>query len=362
MSVFIFLIILGVLIFVHELGHFLVAKKSGIKVDEFAIGFPPKIWSKKVGETVYSVNAVPFGGFVKIVGEDPSVEAVPEEERSRNFAYKSKWIQTAVLGAGVAFNIIFAWILISVGSMVGLPTPVSEDPERIVNPKLTIIQVSQLSPADRAGIKPGDVISTVSSEGNVLEEISPQGVSNFIEAHSRDEIFFEINRGEQGLEFALTPEEGIISGRSVVGVSMDMIGTLKLLPHEAFWEAGKTTVNLVGLISVGLFDFIKDAFTGQGGFSQITGPVGIVGLVGDVSQLGIIYLLSFTAFISINLAIINLLPFPALDGGRILFVIIEAIKGSPIKPQIANTLNGLGFVLLILLMVAVTINDIIKLF
>lgn len=362
MSIIIFIIILGVLIFVHELGHFLVAKKSGIKVDEFGIGFPPKIWSKKVGETVYSLNAIPFGGFVKIVGEDPSEEVVPEEERSRNFAYKSKLIQTAVLGAGVVFNVIFAWILISVGSMFGLPTPVSEDPDRVANPRLVITQVSPSSPADRAGIKPGDVIHALSSEGRVLDEISPQGVSNFIEAHSKEEVAFEIKRGQQNLTFNIFPEEGIVEGRSVVGVSMDMIGTLRLLPHEAFWESGKTTINLVGVIGVGLFDFIKDAFTGQGGFSQITGPVGIVGLVGDVSQLGIIYLLSFTAFISINLAIINLLPFPALDGGRILFVIIEAIKGSPIKPQIANTLNGIGFVLLILLMIAVTINDIIKLF
>ncbi len=362
MSIIIFIIILGVLIFVHELGHFLVAKKSGIRVDEFGIGFPPKIWSKKVGETLYSLNAVPFGGFVKIVGEDPTEEPIPEEERSRNFAYKPKLVQTAVLGAGVFFNIIFAWVLISFGSMFGLPTPVSEAPDRVIDPKLVITQISPDSPAERSGIKPGDVISAVSSQDRVLEEVSPQGVSNFIEAHSRDEILFEIRRGQQELTFNLTPEEGIVSGRSVVGVSMDMIGTLRLPPHEAFWEAGKTTVSLIGVISVGLFNFIKDAFTGNGGFSEITGPVGIVGLVGDVSQLGIIYLLSFTAFISINLAIINLLPFPALDGGRILFVIIEAIKGSPIKPQIANTLNGLGFILLILLMVAVTINDILKLF
>jgi regulator of sigma E protease len=361
MSVILFIIILAVLIFVHELGHFLAAKKFGIKVSEFGIGFPPRLWSKKKGETTYVVNAVPFGGYVKILGEDPTEEAVAPEDQARSLVNKPKLVQTAVLAGGVAFNIIFAWILISLGFMLGLPTPASEG-QKVINPKLVVTTLSVNSPAEKAGIRPGDVISQVYTEENTLNDISPQSVSNFIEAHGNEEITFVHNRGEETLTTMVVPEEGIVAGRKAVGISMDMIGTLKLPIHKALWSGAETTVRLIGAIAVGIVTFLGQAFTGSASLSQVTGPVGIVGLVGDVSQLGFIYLLSFTAFISVNLAVVNLLPFPALDGGRILFVIIEAIKGSPIKPKVANMLNGVGFAILILLMIVVTLHDIVKLF
>lgn len=361
MSVIIFIIILGILVFVHELGHFLIAKKSGIRVDEFGIGFPPKLWSKKRGETVYSINAIPFGGFVKIHGEDPEEDATLDKDKGRNFAYKSKWIQASVLAGGVFFNFVFAWLLISFGFMTGLPTPVSDD-ERVRDAQLVITMVSPDSPAGLAGIKPGDVITEMSSGENILPDIYPESISNFIEAYGKSEINILANRGERVLEFSMVPEEGIVAGRVAIGISMDMIGILRLPPHEALIQGGVSTYNLTILISKGLGSFIKDAFTGNGALSQITGPVGIVGIVGDVTELGLAHLIAFTAFISINLAIINLMPFPALDGGRLLFVLIEAIKGTPIKPKIANTLNAIGFMLLILLMIVVTVNDILKLF
>jgi regulator of sigma E protease len=142
---------------------------------------------------------------------------------------------------------------------------------------------------------------------------------------------------------------------------MGMIGTLKLPPHLAFWEGTKTTLNLTRAVILGLGTFIAQAFTGKADFSQITGPVGIVGLVGDASQLGFIFLIQFTAFISINLAVINLIPFPALDGGRLLITFIEVLKGSRINPRIVNSLNFFGFLFLIVLMVLVTVNDIFRL-
>jgi regulator of sigma E protease len=360
MNIILFIVILAVLVFVHELGHFLAAKKFRIKVSEFGIGFPPKIWSRKKGETLYSVNAIPFGGFVKILGENPE-EVGDEVEKERNLIFKPKWVQIAVLAAGVAFNIIFAWLLISFGFMTGLPSPVTEG-ENVENPRLVITSVFPSSPAFEAGIKPGDAILEVYSQKNVLNEISPTSVSNFIEAHGREEIIFVHQRGKETLTSKTFPEEGLVEGRRAIGISMDMIGTLSLPPHKALWRGLETTKDLTIAIAVGLGQFLMEAFTGRADFSQITGPVGIVGLVGDVSQLGWIFILSFTAFISINLALINLLPFPALDGGRILFVIVEAIKGSPIKPKVANTLNGVGFVILIILMIVVTFHDIVKLF
>lgn len=362
MSIILFVIILAILILVHELGHFLLAKRAGVKVSEFGIGYPPFLFGIKRGETLYSVNALPFGGFVKIFGENPDEKSISGPEKDRSMVHKSRSTQAAILGGGVFFNIVFAWLLIAIGFMSGLPTPVSHTGVGIVeDPRLVITSVGNDSPAEIAGIKPGDVIQEVTAGNYILNDLSPELVSNFIEAHSSEEIEVVYTRGGEELISQVKPAEGIVPGKKVIGISMDEIGTLKLPAHLALIEAGKTTVNLLGAVVVGIVGFVAGAFTGQGGLSQITGPVGIVGLVGDVSALGWVYVLSFTAFISINLAIVNLLPFPALDGGRLLFLAIEGIKGSRINPKIANTLNAVGFVLLILLMVVVTIHDISKL-
>jgi len=175
-------------------------------------------------------------------------------------------------------------------------------------------------------------------------------------------VNFEYVRGEEAGTVEVLPEEGIVEDGRAIGVALDVVGTLQLPTHLAVYEGAKLTTSLTKLTAVGLYGFVVDAFSGDADLKNITGPVGIVGLVGDASALGFVYLLSFTAFISINLAIINLLPIPALDGGRILFVVIEAIKGSAIKPKVGNMLNTIGFALLIILMVVVTFNDIIRLF
>jgi regulator of sigma E protease len=364
MSFIIFIVILAILVLVHELGHFLIAKKSGIKVSEFGIGFPPRIWSKQKGETLYSVNAIPFGGYVKIFGEDPNEESNSGPEKGRSIGSKPRLVQAAVLFGGVFFNFLFAWLLITTGYIVGLPTPVAHSgPGQVINPHLVITTVSPGSPAYKSGIKVGDTIVEASSGKYVMKEISGQAVSNFIEAHGKDGFVMQIARGKTLFSTPqITGEEGIVQGKIAIGISMEEIGTLKLPIHQAIWEGGKTTVDTTYATAVGLLGFIKNALIGKGDFSQISGPVGIVGLVGDVSKLGLVYLLSFTAIISINLAVINLLPFPALDGGRLLFLLVEAIIRRPIAPKIANTLNQIGFVLLILLMVVVTFHDIVKLF
>jgi len=368
MSVLLFVIILLVLIIAHEFGHFIVAKLSKIRVDEFGIGFPPKAWGwkPKKSETEYSINWIPFGGFVKIFGEDPTPEAVSGPESKRSFVNKPKYIQAAVIVAGVAFNILLAWVLISAGFMTGLPTPVGSAPVGAVveNTELTITAVNPDSPAGVAGILPGDRISAlVTSDASLQENISTDAVSEFISQNGGKEIAVLYRRGSERGTIFVTPEDGVLEGRPAIGVTMDMIGTLKLPIHKAIWEGGKTTIALTTAIAVGFWDLIAGSITGNGpGLSSVTGPVGIVGLVGDAADFGFVYLLGFTAFISINLAIINMIPFPALDGGRLLFLIIEAIKRSPIKPVVANTANSIGFVLLILLMLVVTINDVIKLF
>jgi regulator of sigma E protease len=366
MSIIIFLIVLAVLIFAHELGHFLAAKKSGIRVDEFCVGFPPRIasWRREGDETKYSIGIVPFGGFVKIFGEDPTDEALLGPDGERGLVNKSKLTQIGVLGAGVFFNLLFAWVLLSLGFMIGLPTSTSLDTTgRITDAKLTITGVLPEAPAADAGLTGGDMITAlmVGEDALTLDELTVPSTQDFIARHGGEEITVAYMRGEEMGTASVVPTEGIISDAPAIGVSLDEVGILRLPPHLALWEGGRNTVALTEATAVGLWHFITDAVTGQAELSQVTGPVGIVGLVGDASALGFVYLLYFTAFISINLALINLIPVPALDGGRILFVLIETIKGSPIKPKIANVLNTTGFVLLILLMLIVTWNDIARL-
>jgi len=362
MSVILFIIILAILVFVHELGHFLIAKKSGIKVSEFGIGFPPRIWGKQVGETLYSINAIPFGGFVKILGEDSEDPELVGPDKERSILAKPRLVQAAVLAGGVFFNVLFAWFLITTGYIVGLPTPVDHTGPGIVeNPHLVLTMVAPLSPAEIGKLKAGDIVLSVTSEKNTLKEINGENVSNFIQAHGKQGLTFEVGRGNEIFTSTIVAKEGIIKDKVAVGISMDMIGTLRLSPIQAVWEGLKTTEETFVATAQGLFAFLGQTFQGKGRLSEVTGPIGIVGIVGDVSKLGFIYLLSFTAIISINLAVINLFPFPALDGGRLLFVLIEAIRRKPISPKIANMLNTVGFALLIILMVVVTVHDISKL-
>ncbi len=365
MSVLIFVIILAILILVHEFGHFIVAIKSGIKVSEFGIGFPPRIarlfrWR----ETDFTLNAIPAGGFVKIFGENPDEESLDGPESGRSFARKPRWIQALVLIAGVSFNVIFAWLIIALGFMIGLPTPAGyAGAGGVQNARVVIVSVAQDSPASHAGLSAGDAIVSVRSEkGEAVPSVTPDTVSEFIQAHGDASIVLQVARGAETIESAVVPSTGIIEGKKAIGISMDTIGTLRLPMHLALWEAGKTVVTLIGTVTVGLVTFLFHAVVGQGDFSQVTGPVGIVSMVGDATRLGFVHLISFTAFISINLAVINMIPFPALDGGRLLFVAIEAVRRKPISPKVSNAFNGIGFVLLLVLMVVVTFHDIVKLF
>ena len=363
MNIIIFLIILLVLVVAHEFGHFIVAKKSGIRVDEFAFGFKPRLFSIKRGETRYSFNALPIGGYVSIYGENPDEESTSGPDSSRSFVNKPAYIKAAVMFAGVAMNFLVAWLLLSVGFMSGMPTSVGLEPKGSVlqNQALTITSVVAGSPAEKAGLKTTDKILLLKSGTDMTETPSAESVRYFVRKHSTDVITVNFVRNSENMETTLTPAPGIVDGAPGIGISMDLIGTLKLPAHEALWEGLKLSGNIfVGTVK-GFYKLIHDGITGEGSLSGVSGPVGIVGVVGDAAQFGFIYLLSFTALISINLAVINLIPFPALDGGRLLFLLIEKIKGSRIKPQIANAINAGGFVLLMLLMVVITYNDIIKL-
>ncbi len=386
MTFIIFLIILGVLVFVHELGHFLAAKKAGVRVDEFGLGYPPraKVIGKKWG-TLFTLNWVPFGGFVKIFGEDYEENEISPQESSssesprvssqssarlssedfpegKNFTQASKKWQAAILCAGVAFNIFFAWFLFSISFMFGVPAPVDNDfGGNVKNPSLTIIEIINGLPAQDAGLKAGDKIKELSSNIGVLEFPTTDNVSDFIN-NSSDEISIQVDRGGEILDFEIIPEIDDSQNKKLIGINMDMVGMLSLPIHKAIYQGGRSTVEISILTVKGITGLIKDAVRGKANMSQVSGPVGIIGLVGDASRLGFSYLMTFTALISINLAVINLVPFPALDGGRVLFVIIESITRKPINHKVANILNTVGFFLLISLMLIITYRDILKLF
>ncbi|HAQ02861.1 RIP metalloprotease RseP [Candidatus Nomurabacteria bacterium RIFOXYC2_FULL_36_8] len=362
MSIIIFVVILLVLVVSHEFGHFIVAKKSGIRVDEFSFGFPPKIFGKKVGETTYNFNALPFGGYVKIFGENGVDESVSEEDKKRSFTSKPRYIQAGVLIAGVVMNFLVAWFLLSIGYMSGLPSSVAMAPQGVTvnNQYLTVTSVVKGSPAEIAGLETRDKLLVLKTETDRTETPSAESVKYFIKKHGNESVTVEYMRGSESKSLVVTPinnKEGIPS----IGIAMDIIGTLKLPIHKAVWEGLKLTIDWTIGTAVGFYKLIVGALAGTGDMSAVTGPIGIVGVVGDAAKFGFVYLLSFTALISINLAVINFLPFPALDGGRLLFLLIEKIKGSRIKPEIANVVNMVGFGILMLLMVFITYHDIVKL-
>ncbi|MCC6323353.1 RIP metalloprotease RseP [Candidatus Nomurabacteria bacterium] len=364
MNIIIFIIILLVLVVSHEFGHFIVAKKAGIRVDEFAFGFKPRLWSIKKGETTYSINALPIGGYVSIFGENPNDENTNGPDRDRSFVHKPKYIQALVLVAGVVMNFLVAWLLFTVGFMTGLPSSVTNAPvgSNITNAELAVTSVLKDSPAEIAGLKTGDRIKQLYVVDDMTEVPSIESLKYFIRKHSTENITVEFTRKSTEMKTNIVPKAGLVEGEAGIGIGMDMIGTLKLPIHKALWQGLKLSANVFVATVVGFYTLIHNAVIGQGDMSAVTGPVGIVGVVGNAMSFGFVYLLSFTALISINLAVINLIPFPALDGGRLLFLLIEKIKGSRIKPKIANVVNFIGFCLLMLLMIVVTFNDIKKLF
>lgn len=370
MYIILFFVILAVLVLIHEFGHFYSAKKSGVRVDEFGLGFPPRIWSKKVGETVYSINAIPFGGFVKIFGENPDEESLVGPESSRSFVRKPKWIQVIILAAGVAMNVVFAWLLFSAAFMSGMTMGVSESISKYVtSPHVIVLDALPKSPAAKAGLVPGDEILSYSFEPATKKIARATTTASTVEAiqlaikdSNGQKMAFEVQRLSGNKYIEIVPEKGVLGDKFALGISMDLVGKVKLPFYLAFWEGAKLTGTMFVNITSSLYGLIHDALLGQADVSQLSGPVGIARLVGDASRLGFVYVLSFTAFISLNLAVLNLVPFPALDGGRILFVIIEAIIRRPISPKVVNTINTVGFGLLLFFMLFVTYKDIVKLF
>jgi len=365
MNILIFIVVLIVLIVVHEFGHFIAAKLSGMRVDEFGLGYPPRAMTiAKIGETSYTLNWLPFGGFVKIYGEDG--EITPTAGTSRAFSTKPRILQALVLVAGITMNILFAYALITGALMTGTPRALSQDELAFAkNTELAVAGVLPDTPAAIAGLLPGDIILSAEDGHYVFSGADPEKFTEFVSNGGGNTTIALSVRHSDGKEVTLfaRPVAGVVTSnpsRPALGVEVATIGIVPLSFGEAIVEGASLTWGTITLTAEGLWNFFYGIFSFSADFSQVAGPVGIAGAVGSASMRGFGYLFSIMAIISINLALINLIPVPALDGGRFLFVLIESVIRRPIKASVARTVNAIGFAFLVLLMIVVTAHDIFK--
>lgn len=364
MNILVFIVVIVALIIVHELGHFIAAKIFGMRVDEFGLGYPPRALTiAKKGETEYTLNWLPFGGFVKIYGEDGLQTDVARDPRA--FGSKSRFAQAVVLAAGITMNLLFAFVLITGALVMGTPRALSPDEVALArDTELAVAGVLPGAPASQAGILSGDSIVSARDAKGEWHAVDPKSFSAFIAASEGSEVTLSIKRNGVEREIHATPAAGVVKldpSRYALGVEVATIGVVPLSFFAALKEGAVLTWSAVSLTAVGLWHFFYGIFTFSADLSQVAGPVGIAGVVGSASAQGIGYLFSIMAIISINLALINLIPVPALDGGRLFFVLIESVIRRPIKASITQSLNAVSFVFLILLMLVVTAHDIFKL-
>jgi len=356
------LIIIFSLIFLlvlHEFGHFILAKKFGVKVEEFGIGIPPRILKKKIGETIYSLNLLPFGAFVKLYGEERQIK------EPTSFSGKPIWQRALIIiGGVVTFWIISAILLTIIAGTWGLPTAVKDESNHnLIDPKIQIIKVAPDSPAEIAELKLGDNILKLEKNNQKLETDKVKEVIEFTQAHKGEEITLTIQRGKEIFETSLVPRASPPEGEGPMGVAL-IRTALKFYPwSEAPIQGISLTAKTTILIPYLFGNILKKAIQGEPVEEvEFRGPVGISQLLAGELQRGINYFLYVLAMISIFLAFFNILPIPAVDGGRLLFLGIEKIRGKALNQKTEQRINSIFFTLLIALMIWVTIKDLTKLF
>lgn len=347
-SVLVFFIIFSLLVLVHELGHFFMAKKSGIRIEEFGLGYPPRIASLKFNQTLYSLNLLPFGGFVKLYGEEGEVK--PGKSTRGAFFTKSKKKRVVVLLSGVLANFLLGIICFSlIYNQLGIPQETN---------KVFIAGIAKDSPAEMVGLKPDDQILWIDEE----EIGSMEQFQKRVQEKKGEEILLKVKRKNQPeeLEFNLVPRIAPPEGEGAIGVALTNIEFVFYpawqMPLRAVYTGLQEAVAWGGMVVLGLFSIIKNLIAGQVP-EDIAGPIGIYQLTTGVAQQGLLMTTQFIGVLSVNLAILNVLPIPALDGGRILFVFLEKMIGRKVKPKVEQITHMVGMALLLFLMLVVTIND-----
>jgi len=339
LSIVSFIAILVVLVFAHEFGHFITAKLARVKVEEFGIGFPPRIFSFKRGETTYSINAIPLGGFTKMVGEeDPKLPG--------SLASKSIPIRILVLSAGSLMNILLPIFLFMISFMI---------PHDMILEKVQVEEVAQASPAQTAGIEPGDTVLSIN--GHDIRNRSDVGY--YVQLYLGSQIKMTLQRDElPPNEVNLTPRWNPPPGQGATGITIAGVDSTTVHESDLIWKAVPSSISHCWDILVLFRNEVVGWFI-RGTTPQVTGPIGIAEITGQVAKAGISPLLEFAALISINLAIINIFPFPGLDGGRLIFVFLEWIRrGKRISPKREGLVHLIGFAVLLLLILVVSYYDI----
>jgi regulator of sigma E protease len=408
LTLIIFIIVLSVLIFVHEAGHFWAARIMGVKVEEFGFGLPPRavgalkfrgerlelaaaekniqasenlpsdkeiseevakavkkikrwkfFWGNhlpeaeegmKADDTIFSINWLPLGGFCNIKGADTMADATEQD----SFVSKAIWKRIIIISAGVIMNVVLAAVLFSAGYIIGLPESIdSADKDAIVSEqKIQIIQVLPDTPAAKTGLKAGDAIETIDGQKFTTDA----GLQNYVNSRAGKELNYQIKRDDKITDFKIVPEAK--DGKGQIGIAIINTGLVRYPWYLAIWKGAETAVILTWFIITAFYELLKNLIMGHGVAAQVAGPVGIAAMTGQYARMGFVYLLQFVGLLSLNLAVVNFLPFPALDGGRIIFLLIEKIKGSPVKREVEAAIHNVGFLALILLILVITVKDI----
>ena len=375
MTVVYAIIVLGILIFVHELGHFLLAKLMGVTVEKFSLGFGPKLIGRKIGDTEYLLSAFPLGGYVKMFGEggfieggeshhppenidpetagagEPELRELTEEEKTRSFTHKPVLARIAIVLAGPVFNLIFAWLIFIVICMMGIPTVTTKIGEALKD-----------KPAEKAGMQKGDVITAINNKPISHWEQIAEGVA----ASKGQPLTLTVKREARDLTYTITPEPRVsknlfgekINGYAIGVASAGEAVTEYFNPFQAVIKGTEQTWKVIDLTFMSLVKMVQRIVP----MDSVGGPIMIAKMAGEQASAGIAPFLAFMALLSVNLGVLNLLPVPVLDGGHLLFYLMEFIFRRPVPQKVREYAQQIGMVLLLGLMVLAFYNDIIRYF
>ncbi len=343
-----FFVILSILVFIHELGHFLVAKWAGILVEEFGFGLPPRLFGKKIGETMYSINSLPIGGFVKLYGEDGDEPKKANISEGRSFTKKPKKIRAVILVAGVFMNFVLAVGITTYLLTLGVPEP---------SGRVHVERVQQGSPAQQAELKEGDIIASI--QGQSIS--TPKQLIEKTKEHLGAEVLLVVirNGNEQPIEVLARKDPP--QGQGAIGIAISDLETKYYSVDRAPMEAVRINLWRGGEMLKGIGVLIWRVVTLQPVAEDVAGPIGIAVVTGEAVRFGWKAVLEFMSILSLNLAVINILPIPALDGGRLAFLFAEKLLGRRFRPAFEQKTHQLGMIILIFLILLISINDILRL-
>mgnify|MGYP001611020971 CR=1 FL=1 len=349
-----FIVVLSVLVLIHELGHFLFAKKFGIKVEEFGFGFPPRVFGKRIGETLYSINLLPIGGFVKLYGEDSAgggsvrrtTNNEPITDVNRAFFARPAWQRATIVLAGVIMNFLLAVVLISyLFSAHGVAVPTKN---------IRVVDIAQNSPAAVSGIQKGDEVLTI----NQRRIIKTEDFAKIAKEKGGQPIQLRLARDGREFEIEITPRTKVPEGQGPIGVAISNIEVKKYPWYSAPFFGTLEAIKFSYLIIQGIGDMAINLILHGQAPAGVAGPVGVAQLTGQAVSYGVVATLWFVSLLSLNLAVVNVLPIPALDGGRLFFIIIELVTRKKVSPRYEAMAHAIGLAMLLALILFITFFDI----